>query len=379
MRKNWKWLIVLVVVVAVMLRFTFTSTPVAAHVVQKTNVVAEVMGTGTLEARIKTTLSPRIQERLAEVLVDQGDHVSAGQLLARLDDGELKRQVEVTEAGLASAKATEARVRVDEVRAQAVAQQARQDHKRVSDLVSTKISSQSELDKAIELLHVAESDLLRTHAATLEAQQQINLAAKNLAHQQERLTFTRILSPYDGLVTRRDRDAGGVVVPGSSILQLISTNELWVSAWVDETASSGLATGQAARVAFRSGPGKSHPGEVARLSRETDRETREFLVDVRVQELPPNWTLGQRAEVFIETGRKPDALVVPQRFIQWRAGKPGAFVAAGGKAAWRDVTIGLRGRETVEVTQGISAGETVVAPTDPKQPPLKPGQRVAVK
>ena len=209
MRKNWKWLIVLVVVVAVMLRFTFTSTPVAAHVVQKTNVVAEVMGTGTLEARIKTTLSPRIQERLAEVLVDQGDHVSAGQLLARLDDGELKRQVEVTEAGLASAKATEARVRVDEVRAQAVAQQARQDHKRVSDLVSTKISSQSELDKAIELLHVAESDLLRTHAATLEAQQQINLAAKNLAHQQERLTFTRILSPYDGLVTRRDRDAGG--------------------------------------------------------------------------------------------------------------------------------------------------------------------------
>ena len=379
MRKNWKWLIVLVVVVAVMLRFTFTSTPVAAHVVQKTNVVAEVMGTGTLEARIKTTLSPRIQERLAEVLVDQGDHVSAGQWLARLDDGELKRQVEVTEAGLASAKATEARVRVDEVRAQAVAQQARQDHKRVSDLVSTKISSQSELDKAIELLHVAESDLLRTHAATLEAQQQINLAAKNLAHQQERLTFTRILSPYDGLVTRRDRDAGGVVVPGSSILQLISTNELWVSAWVDETASSGLATGQAARVAFRSGPGKSHPGEVARLSRETDRETREFLVDVRVQELPPNWTLGQRAEVFIETGRKPDALVVPQRFIQWRAGKPGAFVAAGGKAAWRDVTIGLRGRETVEVTQGISAGETVVAPTDPKQPPLKPGQRVAVK
>jgi multidrug efflux pump subunit AcrA (membrane-fusion protein) len=55
---------------------------------------------GTLEARVKTTISPRIQERLAEVLVDQGDAVSAGQLLARLDDGELKRQVEVAEAAL---------------------------------------------------------------------------------------------------------------------------------------------------------------------------------------------------------------------------------------------------------------------------------------
>jgi HlyD family secretion protein len=132
-------------------------------------------------------------------------------------------------------------------------------------------------------------------------------------------------------------------------------------------------------VVFRSEAGKSYPGEVARLGRETDRETREFLVEVRVPERPPNWTVGQRAEVFIETGRKADALVVPQRFIQWREGKPGVFVAEGGKATWRDVTLGLRGRDTVEVTQGLSVGDKVVAPTDPKQPPLKPGQRVAVK
>lgn len=379
MRKNWKWLIVLVVVAAVLIRFKLASTTVAAHVVQKTNVVAEVMGTGTLEARVKTTLSPRIQERLAEVLVDQGDYVTAGQLLARLDDGELKRQVEVSEAALASAKATADRVRVDEARARAVEQQAQQDHKRVSDLVSTKVSSQSEMDKAIERLHVAESDLLRARAATVEAQQQVNLAEKNLGYQQERLTFTRILSPYDGLVTRRDRDAGGVVVPGSSILQLISTNELWVSAWVDETAATGLAIGQKARVVFRSAQARSYPGEVARLGRETDRETREFLVDVRVKELPPNWTIGQRAEVFIETGHKTDALVVPQQFIQWREGKSGVFVDDEGKAAWREVTLGLRGRESVEVAEGLSVGETVVAPTDLKQPPLKPGQRVTAK
>ena len=379
MRKYWKWLIVLVVAAAVLIRFKLSSTPVAVNVVQKNSIVAEVMGTGTLEARVKTTLSPRIQERLAEVLVDQGDYVTAGQLLARLDAGELKRQVEVSEAALASAKATADRVRVDEARARAVEQQAQQDHKRVSDLVTTKVSSQSEMDKAIEQLHVAESDLLRARAATVEAQQQVNLAEKNLAYQQERLTFTRILSPYAGLVTRRDRDPGGVVVPGSSILQLISTNELWVSAWVDETAATGLTIGQKARAVFRSDRARSYSGEVARLGRETDRETREFLVDVRVKELPSNWTIGQRAEVFVETGHKADALAVAQRFIQWREGKSGVFVAEGGKAAWRDVTLGLRGHETVEVTQGLSAGDKVVASADPKQPPLKPGQRVAVK
>jgi len=378
MAKLWKWLLVLVVLVVVA-RIKFSATPVEAYVVQPTNVVAEVMGTGTLEARIKTTISPRIQERLAEVLVDQGDAVSAGQLLARLDDGELKRQVEVSEAALASAKATADRVRVDEARAQAVEQQARQDHKRISDLVATKVSSQAEMDKAIEQLRVAESDLQRAHAATAEAWQQIVTAEKNLAYQRERLSFTRILSPYAGLITRRDRDPGGVVVPGSSLLQLISTNELWVSAWVDETASVGLARGQKARVVFRSDATRSYSGEVERLGRETDRETREFLVDVRVTELPSNWTIGQRAEVFIEAGRKSDALALPQRFLQWRDGKPGVFVAQGGKATWRDVTLGVRGRDLLEVVQGLAAGERVVAPANPKQPQLNSGQRVSAK
>ena len=357
----------------------FSPVPVMAHRVAQGKVVSEVMGTGTLEARVKTTISPRLQERLAEVLVDQGDTVIAGQLLARLDAGELGRQVEVSEAALAGAKATAERVRVDEVRAQAVAHQAQQDHKRVTDLLNTKISSQSDMDKAIERLQIAESDLLRARAATAEAQQQVRLAEKNLTYQQERLSFTRIVCPYNGLVTRRDRDPGGVVVPGSSILQIISTNELWVSAWVDETAATGLALGQKARVLFRADPAKVYPGLVARLGRETDRETREFIVDVQVKELPPNWTVGQRAEVFIETGRTSDTLIVPQAFVQWRAGKSGLFIAEGRKAMWRDVTLGQAGLETIEIAHGVSAGDQAIAPAQPKQSPLNPGQRIAVK
>ncbi len=378
-RKPVKWLALALVLAFVVFRVKFAATPVQGFEVTPGVVIGEVMGTGTLEARVKTTISSRIQERLAEVLVDQGDQVNAGQLLVRLDDGELRRQVEVADATLASAKATAERVRVDEARAEAVEQQARQNHQRVAELVSQQVSSQAERDKAIEQLHVAESDLRRARAATVEAQQQINLAEKTLAYQHERLTFTRIISPYDGLVTRRDRDPGGVVVPGSSLLQLVSTNEFWVSAWVDETAAGALTTGQSARVVFRSDPERPYPGEVARLGREADRETREFLVDVRVRELPPNWTIGQRAEVFIETGRKQDALILPQRFLQWREGKPGVLVAERGRAVWRDVTLGLSGRDTVEVTDGLSAGERVAVPADPKQAPLKSGQRVKAK
>lgn len=378
-RRWWptlKWLLVAAAIGVGLYQLKFRPVPVTGRPVVAAPLVSEVMGTGTLEARVKTTISPRIQERLVEVLVDQGDAVKAGQLLARLDDGELRQQVAVSEAMLAAAHATVQRVRVDEARAEAVEQQARRDHQRIAELLATKISSQADLDKAAEQLTVAEADLRRAHAASREAQSQVTTAEKTLAHQQERLAFTRLTSPYDGLVVRRDRDPGAVVVPGSSLLQLISTNELWISAWVDETALASLAPGQSARVVFRSEPAREFPGLVTRLGRETDRETREFLVDVRVGELPANWAVGQRAEVFIETGRKTDALAIPQHFLQWRAGQAGVFVNDHSQAAWRDVTLGLRGQDAVEVTRGLSAGETVVAPADPKQSPLKPGQRV---
>jgi len=373
-----KWAVLVLIAGVVVYRLKFAPVPVTGHAVQTGPLVAEVMGTGVLNTHIKTTISPRIQERLVAVLVDQNDVVTNGQLLARLDDGELKQQVAVAEATLVSAKATATRVRVDESRAKAMEQQARLEQQRATDLARNKVSSQADLDKANEQLRVAEVDLQRTQAAIGEAESQVIMAEKNLAYQQERLSYTVIFSPYDGMVTRRDLDPGGVVVPGSSILQLISTNEIWASAWVDETAAAGLRPGQTARVMFRSEPARSYTGTVARLGRETDRETREFVVDVQVRELPANWTIGQRAEVYIETGRAASVLVLPQRLVQWRAGQSGVFVNNGGAARWRAVTLGLRGRENVEVTQGLAAGDQVVQPRDPKQE-LTDGQHISVR
>jgi HlyD family secretion protein len=374
-RSGLKWVVVALLVGFAIYRMKFAPMPVMTHQVATGPVVAEVMGTGTLEARVKTTISPRIQERLAEVLVDQNDAVKAGQVLARLDDGELKQQVAVAMAALAGAQATVERVKTDEARALAVVKQARLDHKRSSELVTNEISSQSDFDKAVEQLNVTEADVKRSQAAIVEAEHQAVTAERTLAYQKERLSFTQIVSPYDGLIVRRDRDPGGVVVPGSSILQMIATNVIWVSAWVDETAGARLAAGQPARVVFRSEPGKGYPGEVARLGRETDRETREFLVDVRVKALPKNWTVGQRAEVYVETGRKESTLALPMRFMSWRSGKPGAFVIEQGKAQWREVKLGLRGLESAEVTEGLAAGAVVCKPREVNQP-LADGQRV---
>jgi HlyD family secretion protein len=373
------WLIVAALAAFAVYKLKFAPQQVVAHTVVKGELVAEAMGTGTLEARVKTTVSARIQERLAEVLVDQGDTVKAGQLLAKLDDAEIKQQVAIAEATLAAAKQTAERVHADLARSEAVLAQARLDHKRLTGLLASSAVSQTDTDKAGEALHVAEADLKRSHAAIAEAEGQIVVAEKSLLYRKEQMAFTEIHAPYDGLVIRRDRDPGDMLVPGGSLMQIISLDELWVSAWVDETAMPTLATDQTARIVFRSEPGRGYPGKVSRLGREMDRETREFLVDVRATELPKNWTIGQRAEVFIETDRQADAVLLPPAFLVWKGAKAGVFVNADGKARWREVTTGLRGRDHVAITQGLSAGDQVVQVPDGQKAALTEGQNLAIQ
>lgn len=378
LRRVLPWLIVVVIAGAVVYRVKFAPVAVAAHQVAKGAIVGEVMGTGTLEARVKTTIGARIQERLVEVLADQGDTVKKDQILARLDDAEITQQVAVAEATLAAARSTAERVAADLARSEAVLAMARLDHERTAGLLANKTVSKSDADKTAEGLRVAEADIKRSTAAIAEAQGQVLVAEKNLLYRKEQRAFTEIHAPYDGLIIRRDRDPGDVLVPGASLMQIISLNEIWVSAWVDETAMPALATGQPARIVFRSEPGRSYPGTVSRLGRETDRETREFLVDVRVTELPKNWTIGQRAEVFIETGRQADAVVLPSAFLVHRQGRAGVFVNQNGHAHWQEITLGFSGNGQVAVTKGLEAGATVVRPPDGQKTPLKEGQRLAL-
>jgi HlyD family secretion protein len=378
-RRLLTWLIVAAVAGLGVYKLKFSPMSVTTHTITTGEVRGEVMGTGTLEARVKTTISPRIQERLAEVLVDQGDCVKSGQLLARLDDSETRQEVAIAEATLSSARATVERVRADQARAEAVLRQSQLDHQRSTELLAGKIAAQADFDKSAEALHVAEADLKRSQLAIIEAERQVLTAEKNLLYQKEHLTFTEMRSPYDGLVTRRDRDPGGVVVPGASVLQLVATNEIWVSAWVDETAMAGLKPGQPASVVFRSEPAKRYAGEGARLGREADRETREFVVDVHLKQLPETWTIGQRAEVFIETGHKTGVLLVPPRFVQWRESKSGVFVDDKGRARWRGVSLGMRGSGEVEALEGLSADERIVRVPEGQKQLLSDGQRIGAK
>lgn len=352
--------------------------PVVMVKVAQGPVAADVMGTGTLEARVSAVVSAKISGRIAELKADQNDSVHAGQLLVRLDDAELRQQLETSKANLAATRASVERAKADEARAVASARQAKLDYDRVADLLQTKVESQSAFDKASAQWHTAEADVSRARAVMVEIDKQVIAAERILDTQQERLNDADIKSPFAGIITRREREMGDIVVPGAPIFRLIATNEIWVSAYVDETAMDGLAIGQPARIVFRAQPDAAYSGEVARLAKEVDRETREFLVEVRTKQLPTNWAVGQRAEVFIQTASRLNAHVVPRHAIAWRAKMAGVFVAKNGRARWREVGIGVSGREQVEVVSGLQPGEQVVMPQAGSRKPLEDGQRIKV-
>ena len=355
-----KWILIAILVMAGFYWLRIRPIPVKGYQVAQGEIVAEVMGTGTLEAKVQTIVSTKISGRILDMRVDQGDQVRAGQTLLRLDDSEFRQQVEIARSALDAAKATVERMQADAVRSQAILEQSRIEYRRRESLFTSKSIAANEIDKRKEELKVAEADLEKTKAAVVESRKNLVVAQNTVDYQLARLGDTLIAAPFEGLIIRRDRDPGDVVVPGTSIFLLISTQSLWVRSWVDETEMQRVTEGQRARVVFRAEPETIYIGKVARLGRETDRETREFLVDVEIERLPRNWSVGQRADVFIETAHKDGVTIVPSQLIVRNQGEIGVIKNHDGRAVWQPVKVGLRGHAQVEIVAGLSPGDIVV-------------------
>jgi len=356
-------------------RLFFAPLPVEALKAVSEPIVAEVMGTGTLEAHVHTMISPKITGRLAQVLVDQGDKVVKGQTLLTMDDEDLRQQVDMAKADLAAAKAS-AEKAVSQIKSsEATEKQTQASFTRQSKLAPSGAVSMDALEKSQREMDVAQAELNQAQSGKIEAEKLVAKAEAYLQYSQAQLAYTVIRAPFDGLIVKRYHDSGDIVVPGNMVLEMISLDELWISAWVDETMLDKLKVGQISQIVFRSDPKTELPGKVVRISPQVDTETREVLVDVSIDRLPKSWAVGQRAEVYIETARKENATLIPQRAVVWQQGRPGVFVIKGKRVYWCKIVLGIQGKEKVEAVEGLQIGQTVVIP-DTKA--LKDGQAVKV-
>ena len=221
-----KVVVLLVIAGGLFYYLRFAPASAIAHNVGLGPVAEEVVGTGTLEARVSATISSKISGRILKMHADQGDTVVAGQLLFTLEDDELSQQVAIAEAQVDASRAATARLEADKKRAEAIADQAARSFDRVEKLLLQNAVSQEEGDKATEALAIAGSGVSLAVAAINEAEKELIAAEKNLEYQRARLADTVVTAPFDGLIVRREREPGDVVVPGSQILSLISTDDL---------------------------------------------------------------------------------------------------------------------------------------------------------
>ena len=365
----------LLLAVAAVYWFCFSPVPVKTRTVGREKLTETVFGTGTLEAKTRVSISPQNTGLLVELRADQGDTVRAGQLLAVMSSEDLRQQLKVAEAEMAVTRAGLDRIDAEIASGKASLEYARAAFRRSERLLKSHADSQSSFDKNREAFLVATAALEQANRKKLEMEVSLTRHQAQMDYCRSKLAETRLTAPFDALVVRRNREQGAIVNPGVSIMDIVDTSEIWASVWVDEAAISVLKPGQPAQAVFRSMPEKRFPGKVRRTSRETDRETREYRVDVALDRLPENWVLGQRLEVYIEVGKPRDCLAVPTALVRWRDGVPVILAAEKGKIVERELRIGLQTREMTEVVSGLTAGGRVIL--EPQKHLSHLGRRIA--
>ena len=354
--------ILLAIIAAVLFQVVWKARPVQTYDLARGTVVREALGSGSIESRRMVGVGFEVTSRVAEILVDQGDSVVADQILARLDDKTFKAEVDSARKELALVASTIKRLEAEIARALAVLEGARDGLRRVLPLVEAGTVSEERLDLAREREKVALAELASTEAALAEGQAATALAGSKLARSEVELARTVLRSPFAGTVVLREREVGDVAVPGAPVLRLAASATIWASVWVDESYLSALKVGLSARVVLRSDPERAHVGQVARIGREVDRETRELLVDVRFKSLPAQLVFGQRVDLWIELFRAEQVLRLPAQLLVRQSGVAGVLVERDGRAQFQALQLGLSGGEFLEIMGGLVAGDAVIRP-----------------
>jgi HlyD family secretion protein len=362
---GWVKVLAFAALVALFVRHRLTApVPVQRHVVDRGDVVREVFGRATIESRREVQLGFDIVGRISDVLVDEGDRVKLGQVVAHLAPGQLSADMHAASSGISLARSAIGRLAADEKRAIATLAFAEKEAVRMRALAASGSVSARDLDLAEQQLSLARADFDRVHAAQAEAQKQIAVASSATESKAATLTRAVLVSPFEGVVIRRLKDPGDTVVVGSTVLRIVAVDRLWARASIDESMLADLREGMPAQIALLGEAGEPLRGTVDRIGREVDRQTHEVLVDVLLAQVPARLAIGHRADVHIALEQHTNVPRIPLAFLRRDPAGAFVFVDRAGRIARAPVQLGMFGRDHVEVAAGLMPSEIVLeAPT----------------
>lgn len=310
---------------------------VVAAKVEARDVPVEVRAPVELKPLAQADVGSKTLGVLDAVLVDRGDHVKRGQLLALVRPSDLPDQLAAARGSLAQAQAGLAL--------------ARTNAKRAEDLAPSGVVSQQELQQTTSALAAAT-------AAEEAARAQVAALATRLGE-------TRIEAPLEGVISHRRLDPGALVGPsGPPILTVVRIETLRVFITIPENRLEGVQVGRDAHVEIDALKGRSYTGKVVRLAPLVDPATRTLDAEVQI----PNPTLELRPGMYgrgaIVTRVNPNAPIVPSSAVQITSGERFVFVVEGEpgaeKVARRRIETGVDEGTWLEVTGGLEAGQEIV-------------------
>ncbi len=355
---------------------------------------------GVVQRPTTITVPTLVAGNISRIYVKAGQHVSAGELLATIDNPTLDYNAAGSQADYQDSVANVSTARVEEqnqrVQYQAAVDTqhaALREAQRVYDadvaLYKQKAIARTQVDadktkldqaqvaynQAVEQLKlgaVSGYGMNSVQAAEASAEKARILNQQN----QQQVSFTRIVAPFGGVIQTvatetsdplRSLQEGDAVTAGQSLFTIASEGGYVVKAQVDEQDIINVHVGQRAIITGQDFPGKKIRGHVERIApvatKSTDASStaKQVLTTIALESSPGYLRDGMSADVDILTTDIPHALTVPNSAIVKEKGKPYVYVVKNGVASKRAITLGLAGDTKTIVKSGIVAGDEIVA------------------
>lgn len=389
-------LVPLGIVVVVVAYLWIIRPPLRTDVARLGSVNFTISANGRVASAQQVDVAAKVDGRVVELTAKEGDLVRAGQVLARLEDRELRARLHQAESavGVAKARLDEARSgarrqELEEARAgvegaQAQLALATDQQARAQRLFDSGVAPRAELDDARRAvdLRTAQVKAAKERLGLLEAgPRKETVEAAEAAHREAQATLEYVRaqlqnlvvpSPMSGRVIAKFHERGQVVRAGEPLYTVADSQRLLVRAEVDETDLGKIRVGLLAIITADAFPGRKITGTIDKIAWRVGRkrirtDNPAEITDVKVleAEIPieatPDFPIGMGMEVRIATGKKDRALLIPRVAVARRG--PSlvvSVVAKDGKVEDRPVQLGAFEGKHVEVVAGLAPGEAVV-------------------
>jgi RND family efflux transporter MFP subunit len=345
----------------------------------------QVSATGTLAADEQVVLGTKVPGRVAELLVDMGSRVRAGQVIARLDQTDARLRVAQGEAGLQQARVrlglppdgTDDRVDPDRTalvrQARAVLDEAALTRERMQRLFEQQLIARAQLDAAVSALGVAEARYQDAVEEVRNRQAVLLERRSELAQARQVLKDTEVVSPVDGAVSVRQASVGEYLGAGAPVATVVKIHPLRLRLAIPEREAGGVRIGQPVVVTVEGAEG-THRGRVARISPSITEQSRTLMVEAEVPNAPGVLRPGSFAKGDIVVSNDVRVVTVPANAVTVFAGVEKVLTVEKNRAVEVRVQTARRRGDRVEIASGLAPGTPVVV--DPGN--LTAGQPVSV-